>query len=77
MESAGMDPELAAEMVKLLGQELKIVRSQLREAEQVEPHECILQVHSSYPRLSSDKVLLLVILCPVFTCSARKPSRKS
>lgn len=30
-----MDPELAAEMVKLLGQELKVVRSQLREAEQV------------------------------------------
>lgn len=29
-----MDPELAAEMVKLLGQELKVVRSQLREAEQ-------------------------------------------
>ncbi|KAG2077140.1 hypothetical protein BDR04DRAFT_1089460 [Suillus decipiens] len=29
-----MDPELAAEMVKLLGQELKIVRNQLREAEQ-------------------------------------------
>ncbi|OAX44774.1 hypothetical protein K503DRAFT_3736 [Rhizopogon vinicolor AM-OR11-026] len=26
-----MDPELAAEMVKLLGQELKIARSQLRE----------------------------------------------
>lgn len=30
-----MDPELATEMVKLLGQELKVVRSQLREAEQV------------------------------------------
>ncbi|KAG0709026.1 hypothetical protein DFH29DRAFT_993865 [Suillus ampliporus] len=29
-----MDPELATEMVKLLGQELKVVRSQLREAEQ-------------------------------------------
>jgi hypothetical protein len=26
-----MDPELAAEMVKLLAQELKVVRSQLRE----------------------------------------------
>jgi hypothetical protein len=30
-----MDPELAVEMVKLLGQELKVVRSQLREVEQV------------------------------------------
>ncbi|KIJ68278.1 hypothetical protein HYDPIDRAFT_106450 [Hydnomerulius pinastri MD-312] len=28
-----MDPELASEMVKLLGQELKVVRGQLREAE--------------------------------------------
>ena len=30
-----MDPELASEMVKLLAQELKVVRAQLREAERV------------------------------------------
>ncbi|KAG2146581.1 uncharacterized protein EDB93DRAFT_1250862 [Suillus bovinus] len=54
-----MDPELAAEMVKLLGQELKAVRNQLREAEQARTPAS--DVNSAGPQLQREDALRLEI----------------